>query len=116
MTINLVAVEMDFEIGDVKPVIGYGFSSNGRYAQTAIIEERFIPRIMNTETTAYVDEAAGTIDPLALWAIFMSNEKPGGHGDRAHRRRRARHGNLGRHREDFRTAPLAALVGALQRW
>ena len=83
MTINLVAVETDV-IRDGKPVVGYGFSSNGRYAQTAIIEERFIPRIMNTETTAYVDEAAGTIDPHALGAIFMSNEKPGGHGDRAH--------------------------------
>ncbi len=83
MTINLVAVETDV-IRDGKPVIGYGFSSNGRYAQTAIIEERFIPRIMNAETTAYIDEAAGTIDPLALWTIFMSNEKPGGHGDRAH--------------------------------
>ena len=83
MTINLVAVETDV-IRDDKPVVGYGFSSNGRYAQTAIIEERFIPRIMNSETTAYVDEAADSLDPFALWAIFMSNEKPGGHGDRAH--------------------------------
>lgn len=83
MTINLVAVETDV-IREGKPVIGYGFSSNGRYAQTGIIEERFIPRIMAAAPSEYADEEAETLDPRALWAIFMSNEKPGGHGDRAH--------------------------------
>lgn len=83
MTINLVAVETD-AVREGKPVIGYGFSSNGRYAQTGIIEERFVPRIMAAAPTSYSDEKNETIDPRALWAIFMSNEKPGGHGDRAH--------------------------------
>jgi D(-)-tartrate dehydratase len=83
MTINLVAIETDV-IREGKPVIGYGFSSNGRYAQTGIIEERFIPRIMAAAPSDYADEEVETLDPRALWAIFMSNEKPGGHGDRAH--------------------------------
>lgn len=83
MTINLVAVETDV-VRDGKPVIGYGFSSNGRYAQTGIITERFIPRIMAADPAAYADEKNENIDPHALWSIFMTNEKPGGHGDRAH--------------------------------
>ena len=83
MTINLVAVETDV-LRDGKPVVGYGFSSNGRYAQTAIIEERFIPRIMNADSADYADEETELFDPRAVWSIFMSNEKPGGHGDRAH--------------------------------
>lgn len=83
MTINLVAVETDV-VRDGAPVTGYGFSSNGRYAQTGIIKERFVPRILEADPASYADEANGTIDPQAVWRIFMSNEKPGGHGDRAH--------------------------------
>lgn len=82
MTINLVAVETDV-VRDGRPVIGYGFSSNGRYAQTAIIDERFAPRIAAADPKTYRDEQAGTFDPEAVWNIFMANEKPGGHGDRA---------------------------------
>ena len=83
MTINLVAVETDV-IRDGKPVIGYGFSSNGRYACTAIIEDRFAPRIMAADPAEYTDDDTETLDPRAVWSIFMTNEKPGGHGDRAH--------------------------------
>ncbi|MCH9806278.1 MAG: mandelate racemase [Alphaproteobacteria bacterium] len=83
MTINLVSVELDARI-DGSPIVGYGFSSNGRYAQTGIIEERFAPRIMAADPADYNDENNATIDPVKLWSIFMSNEKPGGHGDRAH--------------------------------
>jgi len=83
MTINLVAVETDV-LRDGEPVIGYGFSSNGRYAQTSILKERFIPRIFAAEPSDYHDEANATLSPQAIWRIFMSNEKPGGHGDRAH--------------------------------
>ena len=45
MTISLVAIETDV-VRDGRPVVGYGFSSNGRYAQGGILRERFIPRIM----------------------------------------------------------------------
>ena len=45
MTVSLVAVETDV-VRDGKPVIGYGFTSNGRYAQGGILRDRFIPRIM----------------------------------------------------------------------
>lgn len=83
MTISVVAVETDV-IRDGERVIGYGFMSNGRYAQSGILRERFIPRIMEAEPQALIDKTHGTLDPFAVWAVFMKDEKPGGHGDRAH--------------------------------
>ena len=82
MTISVVAVETDV-VREGKPVIGYGFTSNGRYAQSGIIRERLAPRILEADPAKLRDEAAGTLDPDAVWAAMMSNEKPGGHGDRA---------------------------------
>lgn len=83
MTISLVAVETDV-LRDGKPVVGYGFSSNGRYAQGGILRERFIPRIMAADPKSLLDEANDNLNPFAVWRTFMANEKPGGHGDRAH--------------------------------
>jgi len=83
MTVSLVAVETDV-VRDGHPVVGYGFSSNGRYAQGGILRERFIPRIMAADPKSLVDTARGDLDPFAVWKAFMANEKPGGHGDRAH--------------------------------
>jgi len=82
MTISLVAVETDV-IREGKSVIGYGFCSNGRYAQSGIIRERLAPRILEADAAKLRDEAAGTLNPHAIWTAMMSNEKPGGHGDRA---------------------------------
>jgi L-alanine-DL-glutamate epimerase-like enolase superfamily enzyme len=83
MTISLVAVETDV-VKDGRPVIGYGFSSNGRYSQGGILRERFIPRILAADPKSFLDEANDNLDPFAIWKAFMANEKPGGHGDRAH--------------------------------
>ncbi len=83
MTASLVAVETDV-IREGKPVIGYGFLSNGRYAQGGILRERFIPRLMAADSNALIDPERDNLDPFAIWRTFMANEKPGGHGDRAH--------------------------------
>lgn len=83
MTASIVAVEADVVRGG-KPVIGYGFLSNGRYAQGGILRERFIPRIMAADPATLIDKERDNLDPFAIWRCFMSNEKPGGHGDRAH--------------------------------
>ena len=48
MTISVAAVETDV-VRDGKPVIGYGFTSNGRYAQSGIIRERLAPRILEAD-------------------------------------------------------------------
>ena len=82
MTISVVAVETDV-VRDGKPVIGLGFCSNGRYAQSGIIRERLAPRILEADPASLVDEANGNLHPGAVWSAMSSNEKPGGHGDRA---------------------------------
>ena len=56
MTMSVVAVETDV-VREGKPVIGYGFTSNGRYAQGGILRDRFIPRIMAADPKSLVDEA-----------------------------------------------------------
>ena len=81
MTASVVAVETD-RIVDGKPVIGYGFNSNGRYAQHGLLGERFIPRLKAAKPDSLLD-SEGFIDPAKCWAAMMANEKPGGHGERS---------------------------------
>ena len=82
MTCSVVAVVTDV-IRDDRPVIGYGFNSNGRYGQGALMRERFIPRILEAEPSTLIDEAHDNLDPHKIWARMMTNEKPGGHGERS---------------------------------
>ena len=82
MTTSLVAVVTD-AIRDGRPVIGYGFNSNGRYGQGGLIRERFAPRIREAEPASLLDAAGTNLDPDQVWAAMMRNEKPGGHGERS---------------------------------
>ena len=82
MTISLVAVITDV-IRDGKPVIGYGFNSNGRYGQGALIRERFRPRVLGAKPDSLFDDTVENLDPAKIWACMMTNEKPGGHGERS---------------------------------
>jgi len=82
MTLSLVAVVTDV-IRDGKPVIGYGFNSNGRYGQGHLIRERFRPRVLQAAPGALADESGDNLDPHKVWACMMTNEKPGGHGERS---------------------------------
>jgi len=81
MTLSLVAVVTDV-VRDGRPVVGYGFNSNGRYGQGALMRERFIPRLLEAEAHSLLDER-GILSPHAVWAAMMRNEKPGGHGERS---------------------------------
>lgn len=87
MTASVVAVITDFvPPGETKPVIGYGFNSNGRYAAGGLLRERFIPRIreaMELDPAAVLDESGENLSPERIWALMMTNEKPGGHGERS---------------------------------
>ena len=75
MTASVVALISDIQC-DGRPVIGYGFNSNGRYAPDGLLRERFIPRLQGHDFN-------GIIDPEPAWTSMMSNEKPGGHGERS---------------------------------
>jgi L-alanine-DL-glutamate epimerase-like enolase superfamily enzyme len=82
MSISVVCVETDV-VRDGKPVVGYGFCSNGRYAQSGIIRDRLAPRILEADAKSLVDTKNDNLDPFAISRAMLSNEKPGGHGDRA---------------------------------
>ncbi|MDB2618034.1 mandelate racemase/muconate lactonizing enzyme family protein [Alphaproteobacteria bacterium] len=82
MTISLVAVCSDIKKNG-KPVIGYGFNSNGRYGQGHLIRERFRPRLLEALPEDIINEEGNNFDPHKMWDIMMKNEKPGGHGERS---------------------------------
>ncbi|MFN4088366.1 MAG: mandelate racemase/muconate lactonizing enzyme family protein [Alphaproteobacteria bacterium] len=82
MTCSVVAVVTD-AMRDGRPVVGYGFNSNGRYAQGGLLRERFLPRLKAADPKTLVNAAGDNLDPDAIWAVLMANEKPGGHGDRS---------------------------------
>ena len=81
MTLSLVAVITDV-IRDGRPVVGYGFNSNGRYGQGMLMRERFLPRLTEAAPDSLLD-AKGVLDPHRIWAMMFKNEKPGGHGERS---------------------------------
>src|SRR5260221_4541536 len=82
MTCSVVAVVTDV-VRQGKRVVGYGFNSNGRYGQGSLIRERFAPRLLRADPKTLIDEENGNLDPGRIWACLMSNEKPGGHGERS---------------------------------
>ena len=82
MTASLVAVVTDV-VRDGRPVVGYGFNSNGRYGQGGLIRERFRDRVLEADPESLMDDARDNIDPAKAWAAMMQNEKPGGHGERS---------------------------------
>ena len=82
MTASVVAVVTDV-VRDGSPVVGFGFNSNGRYGQGGIIRERLLPRLEHVDSDELVDHARDNLDPHAIWRAMMTNEKPGGHGERS---------------------------------
>jgi len=82
MTCSVVAVLTDVA-RDGAPVVGYGFNSNGRYAQGALIRERLLPRLAEANPADLIDDTGENLDPFRIWAAVMRNEKPGGHGERS---------------------------------
>jgi L-alanine-DL-glutamate epimerase-like enolase superfamily enzyme len=81
-TVSLVAIVTDVMRG-TRPVIGLGFNSIGRFAQSGIIRDRMIPRLMAAAPGSLLAEGGRRFDPARVLATIMRNEKPGGHGDRA---------------------------------
>jgi L-alanine-DL-glutamate epimerase-like enolase superfamily enzyme len=82
MTTSLVAVVTNVERNG-KPVVGYGFNSNGRYGQGGLIRERFAKRITEADPKTLLDDSGDNLDPDKVWSTLMTNEKPGGHGERS---------------------------------
>ena len=81
--VSLVAVVSDV-IRNGKPVVGVAFDSIGRFAQSGLLRERFIRRLLAAKPDDLLDETGQGFDTEKAFRVMMRNEKPGGHGDRAH--------------------------------
>jgi L-alanine-DL-glutamate epimerase-like enolase superfamily enzyme len=82
MDVSVVAIVSD-RVRHGRPLVGYGFNSNGRYAPTGLLRERFAPRLLAAPPEALLDAAGDNLDPHKVWDALMTGEKPGGHGERS---------------------------------
>jgi D(-)-tartrate dehydratase len=82
MTVSVVALITDV-LHDGKPVVGFGFNSNGRYAPSGLLRDRFIPRLKAADSRALLNDTGDNLEPARVWDVLMRNEKPGGHGERS---------------------------------
>ena len=81
-TASLVAV-ISNQVRSGRTLVGIGFNSIGRFAQSGILRERFIPRILAADPASLLADEGAFIAPALVASVAMRNEKPGGHGDRA---------------------------------
>jgi D(-)-tartrate dehydratase len=81
MDCSVVALVSDVVV-DGEPLVGYGFSSNGRYSAGDILRRRILPRLTAAPADSLLDER-GELSPARAWEVMMANEKPGGHGERS---------------------------------
>ena len=82
MDVSVVAVITDV-VRDGRPVIGYGFNSNGRYGARGLLQDRFIPRLLDADPGSLLTDEGDNFDPHRIWTTLMTGEKPGGHGERS---------------------------------
>src|SRR5215510_14352009 len=81
LTTTVVAVVTDVHRNGA-PVVGFGFSSIGRFGQSGLIRERFAPRLIAARDGEFVTSSGDNLDPFRAWDCMMKGEKPGGHGER----------------------------------
>src|SRR3954467_2782347 len=82
MDCSIVAIVSDV-VRDGDPVVGYGFTSNGRYSAGEILRRRMLPRLLQASPDDLLAEDGTFVDPARAWDVMMRNEKPGGHGERS---------------------------------
>src|SRR5260370_15903568 len=62
MTVSVLALVTDV-MRDGKPVVGFGFNSNGRYAPSGLLRDRFIPRLRAADCKTLLDDTGNNLDP-----------------------------------------------------
>jgi D(-)-tartrate dehydratase len=82
MTVSVLALITNV-VRHGKPVIGYGFNSNGRYAPSGLLRDRLIPRLRAADPQMLLNDSDDNFEPSRVWDVVMRNEKPGGHGERS---------------------------------
>ncbi len=105
MTASVVAVVTDVK-RDGKTVVGFGFNSNGRYAPSGLLRERFIPRLKAAPAGEH-RRRQGPHRPVQGLGRHDEERKAGRAWRALGRGRRARHGAVGRCRQGRGRAALA---------
>lgn len=82
-TVSVVAIVTD-KIINGKPATGLAFNSIGRFDQSGILRNRMIPRLLSAKPLSLINPETERLCPAKVLKCAMQNEKPGGHGDRAH--------------------------------
>jgi L-alanine-DL-glutamate epimerase-like enolase superfamily enzyme len=82
-TVSVLAVVTD-KIINGKPATGLAFNSIGRFDQSGILRNRMIPRLLSAKPDSLLNPETERLCPAKVLKCAMQNEKPGGHGDRAH--------------------------------
>lgn len=82
-TVSLLAIVTDRQVRG-RPLVGLAFNSIGRYAQSGILHDRMIPRLLAADPDSLLAPCGNLLSAENVLACAMRNEKPGGHGDRAH--------------------------------
>lgn len=80
MTLGFVSVLLHDRHG--RSHVGHGFTGTGRYSHASVVNDRLANRILSAEPSSLCDEY-GELDPVACESKYLSNEKMGGHGERA---------------------------------
>jgi hypothetical protein len=75
MDVSVVALVTDV-VRDGRPVVGYGFTSNGPFAPRGLLRDRFIPGLRAADPCALLTEVGANFDPPKIWATLMTGEKP----------------------------------------
>jgi L-alanine-DL-glutamate epimerase-like enolase superfamily enzyme len=82
MTTSVVAVITDVKrLG--RSVAGFAFNSTGRYACGGQMRDRFIPRILRSDPSTFVDDGGDNLDPARVLAVMTTREKAGGDAERS---------------------------------
>src|SRR5690606_3357783 len=71
-TVSLVAVVSDV-IRNGKPLTGFAFDSIGRFAQSGILRDRMIPRLLAAPPPSLLADSGTAFDPGRALAIMMRN-------------------------------------------
>ena len=71
MTASAVVIEVETVSGRFK---GLGFSSYGRYGQGGLLNERFIPRLLNAHARDFEGKAKEGFSMASFWDILMQDD------------------------------------------
>src|SRR6202171_6237425 len=70
MTVSALAIITDV-VRDGKPVVGFGFNSNGRYAPSGLLRDRFMQRLLAAKPDSLVDATGDNLDAFKIWHVVM---------------------------------------------